>query len=212
MANKEEQESKSQEQVTLPNVLPNIQMNELEYEQGFDEKSLVNPEYADIFICAICRGIPRQPVCMKDCGHMFCETCIQQQVTTEASYNGKLRCALCKRESRVVETVPFKEFCPSLKKVFRLAKLRCPLGCEFIGDPQEMDEHETFRCERRVVCCPSAGCPVKASYKEMTEHIQSCPNLMINCRRCRLPVKRARLESHDCLKRMALALMGMCFV
>ena len=40
IANKEEQQSKAQEQVTLPNELPNIQMNELEYEQGFDEKSL----------------------------------------------------------------------------------------------------------------------------------------------------------------------------
>ena len=118
-------------------------------------------------------------------------------------------CAVCKKNAFIEQMVPLERSCPVIKKGYHLVKLNCPLGCSFIGDPLEMDEDETFDCEMREVVCPSPGCGLKMPYKKMKEdHIQSCPKVMIHCNTCLFPVKRARLESHNCVKRMAIAMQG----
>ena len=63
----------------LPSDLPNIELNEYSYEQGFDEKLLVNSEFAECFSCPIYQGIPRSPVIINLCGHLFSECCIVKQ-------------------------------------------------------------------------------------------------------------------------------------
>ena len=55
----------------LPEDVPNNKLNDYDYEQGFEEELLVNPEYADCFSCPICHGIPRNPVIIKPCDHFL---------------------------------------------------------------------------------------------------------------------------------------------
>ena len=200
--------------VTLPVGIPNSQVNKFPYEQGFDEKLLLNSEQADCYQCAICQGIPRHPVLLHPCMHFFCEACIERQAETGPPENFHkfpfVVCAVCKKNSFIEQIIPLERSCPLIKKGYHLVKLNCPLGCGFIGDPLEMDEHETFDCELREVVCPSPGCGVKMTYKQMNdEHIQSCPKVLIHCNTCLLPVKRARLSSHNCVKRMAIAMLGL---
>ena len=198
----------------LPPDLPNNKLNDYDYEQGFEEELLVNPEYADCFSCSICHRIPRNPVIIKPCGHFFCECCVEKQEASEtAQYHdepGWLKCAVCKLQFHPSNSVPLERFVTALKKTYHLVRLRCPYSCGFIGDPQEMDRHQSFQCELREVTCPSVGCQLTKPFHQIRdEHVAVCPNLMIYCQSCLLPVKRELLPAHNCKDRMAMAIKGM---
>ena len=199
----------------LPPDLPNCKLNDYDYEQGFDESLLLNSEYADCFSCPICHGIPRNPVLIKPCNHFFCECCVEkQQAAVNADYHersGWLQCAVCKTEFHPSNSIPFEKFIPALKKVYHLMRLRCPNGCNFIGDPQEMDKHQSFQCDIREVTCPSLGCQRTMPFHQLRDkHVAVCSRLMIYCQSCLLPVKREQLPGHNCKDRMALAIKGIC--
>ena len=204
----------------IPNDLPNNQIGELSYEQGYDEKLLVEASYADCFLCPICHGIPRQPVSLKTCGHFFCECCIDQvmqlkrkQHPDACSRSLMSECAVCKKPFSSTCPIPFEELSIALKKMYHLVKLHCPYGCNFIGDPREMDEHQSFQCEFREVTCPSVRCGEKMTFQKLRDdHLAKCTRLMVYCDRCNLAVSRKWLENHDCMRRMARAMFGMCIL
>ena len=131
----------------LPADLPNSKLNDYTYEQGFDEHLLVNSEFADCFSCPICHGIPRSPVIIKFCGHLFCEGCTQKQFEAaknedEEEDSDVIQCAVCKGHFQPFHLLAFEYFYTAVKKAYHLVRLRCPNGCPFIGDPQEMDGHQ----------------------------------------------------------------------
>jgi len=197
----------------LPADLPNSKLNDYNYEQGFDEHLLVNIEYADCFSCPICHGIPRSPVIIKLCGHLFCECCLAKQFEAAKleDYDERdvIQCAVCKGHFQESHVLPFEHFYTAVKKAYHLVRLRCPNGCAFIGDPQEMDHHESFQCVQREVRCPSKGCEVKMPFHQLRdEHITVCPKVMIYCESCLLPVTREHLKDHNCKERMAAAIKG----
>ena len=197
----------------LPTDLPNSKLNDYDYEQGFDEHLLVNSEFADCFSCPICHGIPRSPVIIKHCGHLFCECCLEKHASSETPQfpeaPGWFKCALCQHQFIPSSLIPFERFVTALKKAYHLVRLRCPSGCPFIGDPQEMDRHQSFQCDLREVRCPSIGCEVTMSFHQLRdEHVAICPKLMIYCDSCLLPVTREQLKDHNCKERMAAAIKG----
>ena len=197
----------------LQSNLPNIELNEYSYEQEFDEKLLVNSEFAECFSCPICHGIPRSPVIIKLSGHLFCECCIVKQFEAaklEAEDEGDvIQCAVCKGHFQESGVLPFEYFYTSVKKAYHLVRIRCPYGCPFIGDPQEMDQHQSFQCDLRELLCPSNGCEVPMPFHQLRdEHVALCPKLMIYCESCLLPVKREHLKEHNCKERMAAAMKG----
>ncbi len=196
----------------LPADLPNCKLNDYNYEQGFDEQLLVSSEYADCFSCPICHGIPRSPVILKLCGHLFCECCLKKQMEAhiyEDDDESMLQCAVCKGRFQESHVLPFEQFYTAVKKAYHLVRLRCPNGCPFIEDPQEMDRHQSFQCDLRVVRCPSLGCEVTMPFHQLRdEHVAVCPKLMIYCESCLLPVTREHLKDHNCKERMAAAIKG----
>ena len=197
----------------LPADLPNCKLNEYDYEQGFDEELLVNSEYAECFSCPICQGIPRNPVVISLCGHFFCESCVHKQLEAikqdEDDEIDLSKCAVCKGHFQRSYVIPFEKFYTAMKKAYHLVRLRCPSGCPFIGDPQEMDRHQSFQCDLREVRCPSNGCEVSMPFHQLRdEHIPMCQKLMIYCESCLLPVKREQLKDHNCKERMAAAIKG----
>ena len=125
----------------LPADLPNSKLNDYNYEQGFDEHLLLNSEYADCFSCPICHGIPRSPVIIMLCGHLFCECCVEKQFEAAKLQDYDERdvnqCAVCKGHFQKMSVLPFEYFYTALKKAYHLVRLRCPNGCAFIGDPQK---------------------------------------------------------------------------
>ena len=200
----------------IPSDLPNVKLGAYTYEQGFEEKLLINSEYADCFQCAICQCIPRQPVSIKQCGHCFCECCIEKQLDSQSKqstgYSGhhvKLNCQICKVSYTGKDLTPFEQLPVPLRKAYRLMKLKCPYGCPFTGDPQKMDEHQGYDCELREVKCPSIGCEVILPFHLLRDqHIAPCDMLMIYCTKCFLPVKREMILEHNCMERLARALLG----
>ena len=197
----------------LPADLPNSKINEYDYEQGFDDSLLLNSEYADCYSCPICHGIPRSPVIIKLCGHLFCECCILKQLEApkikDEDECDVIQCALCKGHFQENQLLPFENFYTAVKKAYHLVRLRCPYGCLFNGDPQEMDRHQSFQCDLREVCCPSKGCEKQMPFHQLRdEHIAICPKLMIYCESCLLPVTREHLKDHNCKERMAAAIKG----
>ena len=197
----------------LPADLPNSKLNDYNYEQGFDEQLLVNSEYADCFSCPICHGIPRTPVIIKLWGHLNWERCVQKQFEAakfeDYVERDVIQCAVCKGHFQEMSVLPFEYFYTAVKKAYHLVRLRCPNGCPFIGDPQEMDRHQSFQCDQREVCCPSKGCEVTMPFHQLRdEHVAICPKLMIYCDSCLLPVTREQLKDHNCKERMAAAIKG----
>ena len=56
-------------------------------------------------------------------------------------------------------------------------------------DPQEMDDHQSYACEKRIVHCPKPGCEEKMEYEKLVkEHFLTCNKRMIFCKGCLLPV------------------------
>ena len=197
----------------LPADLPNSKLNDYTYEQGFDEQLLVNSEYADCFSCPIGHGIPWSPVIIKLFGHLFCECYIMKQLEAPKIQDEDecdvIQCALCKGDFQENHLLPFENFYTAVKKAYHLVRLRCPYGCLFIGDPQEMDRHQSFQCDLREVCCPSKGCEMQMPFHQLRdEHIALCQKVMVYCESCLLPVTREDLKEHNCKERMASAING----
>ena len=192
--------------------MPNVSVGDLDYEQGFDETLLQNPEFADAFSCPICIGIPRNPIYLKKCQHFFCECCILNHYNTSAkiSPNSILKsaeCPCCIGWFLRSDVIPFEEFNYAMKKVYHLLRLKCPNGCVFIGDPQEMDDHQSYVCEKRIVNCPNPECQEKMTYEKLVqEHFLNCPKRLIFCKGCLLPVPLQMETTHDCKERMATAM------
>ena len=150
---------------------------------------------------------------IKLCGHLFCECCIAKQIEAykleEDEECAVLQCAVCKGHFQESHVLPFEKFYTAVKKAYHLVRLHCPYGCLFIGDPQEMDIHESFQCDQREVCCPSKGCEMKMPFHQLRdEHVSICPKVMIYCHSCLLPVTREHLKDHNCKERMAAAIKG----
>ena len=95
----------------LPADLPNTKLNDFNYEQGFDESLLVNSEFADCFSCPICHGIPRNPIELTFCGHLFCECCFEKQIEAYKLVMDEefavLQCAVCKGKIQESHVIPF---------------------------------------------------------------------------------------------------------
>ena len=202
--------------------MPNVSVGDLDYEQGFDEALLQNPDFADAFSCPICIGIPRHPIYLAKCQHFFCECCIQNHFNTSAripptSLLKSAECPCCTAWFLRSEAIPFEQFNFAMKKVYHLVKVKCPYGCAFIGDPQEMDDHQSYVCENRIIKCPNPGCDEKMTYEILVrDHFLTCPKRMIFCKGCLLPVPIQLETIHNCKERMVTAMKrildSICFL
>ena len=65
--------------------LPNINLGNEEYEQGFGENLIITKELGECFLCQVCFGVPRRPVVLKKCGHGFCVVCMRKHVLHSAN-------------------------------------------------------------------------------------------------------------------------------
>ena len=109
-----------------------------------------------------------------------------------------------------VRTCSDEKFCIPSKKAFNLIQLKCPNGCSYIGSQLDMDEHQSYECEKRTVLCPNRDCKEKMEFKKLfEEHIMACDKLRIYCKSCFLPKAKADVKYHDCKERLARAIVGM---
>ena len=194
--------------------LPNYYLGDDDYEQGFDEQLLITKELGECFLCPICYGVPRRPIVLKKCGDGFCEGCITTYLSQTLNISNmdrfsSAKCPVCTTAFMNYEPVPYEKFSIPSKKAFNLIRLKCPYGCSYIGSPHDMDDHQSYECESRIVRCPNRNCMEKMGFKKLVEeHVMSCDKLRIYCDTCFLPIAKSEVDRHDCKERLVRALQG----
>ncbi len=204
-------------QIPLPKFIPNVAINDLDYQSGFDESLCISGPLTNAFLCSLCKGIPRHPVNLENCGHLFCESCIQKhfQITArhgnlELNFGRSAPCANCREPYKLHSLILFNKFSPWAKQVYQSLSLKCPLTCPFIGNPLEMDEHQSFTCPLRNIKCPNINCSeIMTAELLEKEHLRECTHLRIYCYGCKLPVLKSELYTHDCFATLRQALESM---
>ena len=66
------------EELKLPQDYPNADINLSGYDSGFEDCQAVVAGTNGFFIITICIGIPRRPVILPRCGHLFSQACIEK--------------------------------------------------------------------------------------------------------------------------------------
>ena len=202
------------EELKLPHDYPNADINLAGYDSGFEESQAVVAGTNGSFICTICFGIPKRPIILPGCGHLFCQPCIEKaSQSKKVEIFGKEfssnKCPNCKSWFSLTDTKEFEAQDQWAQRVFKSLQLKCLYQCGFKGNSFEMDPHQSFQCLKRKVKCPGEDCGSTMDYDKLRdEHIKTCPKVLIYCDRCMLPVRREKMASQDCLDRMAQALKG----
>ena len=206
------------EELNLPKDYPNADINLAGYNTGFEESQAVDRGINGSFICTICLGIPKRPIILPRCGHLFCQACIEKvSQSKKVEIFGKVfssnTCPNCKSSFSQNDTKEFEAQDPWAQRVFKSLQLKCLYECGFKGNSFEMDPHQSFQCLKRKVKCPGEDCGLTMDFDKLRdEHIKTCPKVLIYCNQCMLPVRREKLDSHDCLDRMAQALKGTLYL
>ena len=159
----------------------------------------VEPESCP-FMCKVCKGLPRYPVEIKKCGHLFCSFCIFRVLRERSLHCFTLMtaaCPICKKNFSSPDVLEIAKTSLCLYNLYLAIDVRCTYGCAHICSPKAMLEHETWQCRRRPVKCPNSGCNYETPDEDMEHHLDVCPSRLVYCSICRLP-KRAS-ESHECI-------------
>ena len=199
----------------FPKLLPHVEINTLDFEQGFAESCLVGA-VGGMSLCTICKGFPRRPVTLDACGHLFCEPCLKMWFETRArphttwmAATMTAPCPLCRTHFQKGEILTWDIWQKWAQLSYNAQVVRCPFLCGFEGTASRVDEHQVRECSKRKIDCPVDGCPVRGSAEWIEkEHFQRCPGLQVFCAKCRLPVRAAALSTHNCITRLQEALTG----
>ena len=110
---------------------------------------------ADKYNCGICMKVLRDAQLTVCCGHHYCETCLEQWLTSK-THEGKKTCPHCRKEN--FQSFPNKEKIREINEF----KIRCShrgKGCEWVGELGALKEHlESDKgCGYVVVRCTSGA-------------------------------------------------------
>ncbi len=190
----------------FPANLMTSRVNSPDYETGYCKDNCVEVIDSDFMFCPICKGVPRSPIFLPECGHMFCDWCLnidfygldKNQIRTSSSI-GKA-CPLCSTYYTLAELKELMQCELWTIYVFKSIKVKCSNGCDIKPNcPLEMDEHESFRCDLRLLRCPNLGCQVEQpAYMLEAFHFKNCEFYHLYCTKCHLPVRECCMTQHVC--------------
>jgi hypothetical protein len=174
-----------------------------------------------LWTCAICLGVPRDPVMLRTCGHIGCGTCLTRIYRRRfALYDSQKRlptshCPICRAIFAEADMLQYGGWQILAKGAFSCVELACPkssidgyVACDFVGSMQDLVEHELRACGNRYVKCPNLDCLFEGTYNKLQEHFQQCDRLMIRCRTCCLPTLWSANGEHQCIEALRGALLG----
>lgn len=142
---------------------------------GYDYKFV--DKIPDVFICNICYLPSRDPYLTVCCGHVFCNSCLNNGVIVIKV------CPMCRNKE--FTTFPNKQadrevknlrvLCPNMKK-----------GCDWVGELRAVSDHlgSSEGCKYECVTCRN-GCGKKLQRKNLLHHLlDSCPCREEECKHC----------------------------
>ena len=142
---------------------------------GYDYKFVeIVPE---MLICNICFLPSRDPYLTVCCGHVFCNSCLNNGVTVIRV------CPMCR--SKEFTTFPNKQVDREVKNLLVL----CPnkkKGCDWVGELRAVNKHldSGEGCRYVNVICRN-GCGKKIQRKNLVHHLLvSCPSRQEECKHC----------------------------
>ena len=149
--------------------------------------------------CPICLGLPRIPASLK-CGHIFCEKCIRQVIVrSKTALQGQANCPNCRSVFKNTDILEYNKWPLVCRAVWKMLRIMCKnKGCEFVGSPEAVSEHEAETCDRRETSCPATFCSYRGVREETALHAATCRFLYIYCIGCGYPIKYLKREQHSC--------------
>jgi hypothetical protein len=177
---------------------------------GFDDTQVVKafPDFMSetAYKCPVCLCIPRFPVSLRQCGHMFCEQCIRSVLTTwTTSFQampptrvGEARCPVCRYVFRHIDFVPFDQWPLFARIQWKSIQVQCINMCGFTSDPLTVASHETRLCPKRRFKCLGSRCLFVDSFEVVDKHCTSCSNIFIYCTQCQFPIQYIARNEHKC--------------
>lgn len=169
---------------------------------GFEESNCSGSLFAG-FQCSCCFNLPRQPVKLPSCSHIFCATCVDKLEPNGSQFSTK-NCPICREKFRY--TIEFSNFDPLLKILFRKIEVTCQYGCGFKSDPIETGKHEGIQCAKRPVLCRFPRCSMQFPSENVDAHENDCLFRLLYCPECRLSFSANEENEHNCFERMAVAI------
>ena len=170
--------------------------------------------------CAVCLGVPRNPVMLRQCGHIGCGMCMRRVYNRRFSlYDSQKRlpdsrCPVCRTIFLDLDMVQFEKWEILSKGAFSCVEVSCPKSeedtvlCNFVGSIQELREHELRVCEKRVVKCPNPGCQFVDTHAKLREHFRECKNLVTYCDKCKFPTVWSEKAEHQCIAALRNVIYG----
>jgi hypothetical protein len=214
---------------TLRPALPNaIEATVVPFSSVDFDKVVSKPSESHIsstlWTCAVCLGVPRNPIMLKICGHVGCRNCFYRVYKRRfALYDSQSRlpnslCPTCRRIFLETDMVPYSKWEPLSRGAFDCVEVACAdstnkiddnfVHCKFVGSIQDLLHHELRTCANRTVKCPNPGCRFIATYSKLPEHFKECDKLVIYCHACNLPALWIEKENHQCIPALRQSLYG----
>ena len=114
--------------------------------------------------CSICLAPMKDPVTLIECGHNFCETCVQQLHKSETP-----RCPLDRISIG-------KQFVPAfaLREIIGNVNVKCPgKKCTFVGENRDLEYH-IEQCPHVKLRCRHRRCNKRGSIGQIRQHDARC--------------------------------------
>ena len=183
-----------------PNGFPILRSVDQECETGWDTNDVVEFQDKCPFVCSICRGFPRYPIELRECGHIFCYFCIAKvkRSTNETGIRLPKKCPNCRVYFTKYDIINFEMASAALRSIYSTYEIRCPYQCGYVSSPKAILKHETMDCKYRPVLCTSHGCHTVLPDEQMQQHLAECTKRFVHCNKCRLPMVVNNVN-HKCI-------------
>lgn len=113
-----------------------------------------------------------------------------QHCNTERCQYLEVRCEYCHFFFQRQFIYDHQEKCPN-------RYVHCPNKCGMIVDCHKMKEHVTDRCPLTIINCIHEGCTVLFPRKDISNHLESCNFVELQCFHCHHNIKHLNLHEHN---------------
>jgi len=166
---------------------------QLEHLDGYDIDTIAKVQQD--FYCPICLKLMRN-VKQLDCGHVFCEGCLQKHLKTLTERGTVFFCPVDRKpvNSKHIVSVPF------IDRLILSSKVKCTYGCDWVGELGNLKDHQPH-CEHLPIKCPNKKCHKCIQKKKVDEHIKTCKYTLLPCKYqhygCKIKLSRQEVSKHE---------------
>ena len=149
-----------------------------------------------LMLCSICKGVLFEA--SNGAENILCSVCMPtDSIATPIAPFRKIinalpaHCPLCMRGCGWVGTLAtIRSHVNRCDYLFTV----CTLGCGELMLQKLITEHTENICMERYISCEL--CIQRIKVRELSEHLEICPNFIVSCKKCEEKLKRCHLETH----------------